>query len=107
MVTTTGFYGSDHKSMQGGDYAANMPYGHDHCRDHRRLFSANTLYGRDHNIILQRLRCKAFGVVVTIDPSAVMSVKLIYVLSSFHTLFIAFYIHIHEKLITFPLKLVL
>ena len=36
-----------------------------------------------------------------------MSVKLIYVLSSFHILFIAFYIHIHIKLITFPLNLVL
>ena len=36
-----------------------------------------------------------------------MSVKLIYVLSSFHMLFCAFYIHIHVKLIKFPLNLVL
>ena len=36
-----------------------------------------------------------------------MSVKLIYVLSSFHMLFSVFYIHIHVKLITFPLNLVL
>ena len=35
-----------------------------------------------------------------------MSVKLIHVLSSFHMLFIAFYIYIHIKLITFPLNLV-
>ena len=33
--------------------------------------------------------------------------KLIYVLSSFHMLFYAFYIHIHVKLIKFPLNLVL
>ena len=37
----------------------------------------------------------------------VMSAKLIYVLSSFHMLFCAFYIHIHVKLIKFPLNLVL
>ena len=36
-----------------------------------------------------------------------MSAKLIYVLSSFHMLFCAFYIHIHVKLIKFPLNLVL
>ena len=36
-----------------------------------------------------------------------MSAKLIYVLSSFRMLFCAFYIHIHVKLITFPLNLVL
>ena len=36
-----------------------------------------------------------------------MSEKLIYVLSSFHMLFIEFYIHIHIKLIIFPLNLVL
>ena len=35
-----------------------------------------------------------------------MSVKLISVLSSFHMLFSTFYIHIHLKLITFPLKLI-
>ena len=39
--------------------------------------------------------------------SALMSTKLIYVLSSFHMLFCAFYIHIHVKLIKFPLNLVL
>ena len=38
---------------------------------------------------------------------AVMSAKLIYVLSSFHMLFCAFYIHIHVKLIKFPLNFVL
>ena len=38
---------------------------------------------------------------------ALMSAKLIYVLSSFHMLFCAFYIHIHVKLIKFPLNLVL
>ena len=37
----------------------------------------------------------------------VMSAKLIYVLSSFHMIFCAFYIHIHVKLITFHLNLVL
>ena len=37
----------------------------------------------------------------------VMSAKLIYVLSSFHMLFCAFNIHIHVKLIKFPLNLVL
>ena len=36
-----------------------------------------------------------------------MSAKLIYVLSSFHMLFCAFYIHIHVKLIKFALNLVL
>ena len=36
-----------------------------------------------------------------------MSAKLIYVLSSFHMLFCPFYIHIHVKLIKFPLNLVL
>ena len=36
-----------------------------------------------------------------------MSAKLIYVLSSFHMLFCAFNIHIHVKLIKFPLNLVL
>ena len=36
-----------------------------------------------------------------------MSAKLIYVLSSFHMLFCAFHIHIHVKLIKFPLNLVL
>ena len=40
-------------------------------------------------------------------PCQVMSAKLIYVLSSFHMLFCAFYIHIHVKLIKFPLNLVL
>ena len=39
--------------------------------------------------------------------SNMMSAKLIYVLSSFHMLFCAFYIHIHVKLIKFPLNLVL
>ena len=34
-----------------------------------------------------------------------MSAKLIYVLSSFHMLFCAFGIHIHVKLIKFPLNL--
>ena len=33
--------------------------------------------------------------------------KLIYVLNSFHMLFCAFYIHIHVKLITFHINLVL
>ena len=37
----------------------------------------------------------------------VMSAKLIYVLSSFHMLFCAFYIHIHVKLIKLHLNLVL
>ena len=37
----------------------------------------------------------------------VMSAKLIYVLSSFHKIFYAFGIHIHVKLIQFPLNLVL
>ena len=41
------------------------------------------------------------------DDSSLMSAKLIYVLSSFHMLFCAFYIHIHVKLIKFPLNLVL
>ena len=36
-----------------------------------------------------------------------MSAKLIYVLSSFHMLFCAFGVHIHVKLIKFPLNLVL
>ena len=36
-----------------------------------------------------------------------MSAKLIYVLSSIHMLFCAFYIHIHVKLIKFSLNLVL
>ena len=36
-----------------------------------------------------------------------ISAKLIYVLSSFHMLFCAFYIHIRVKLIKFPLNLVL
>ena len=36
-----------------------------------------------------------------------MSAKLIYVLSSFHMLFCAFYIHIHVKIIKVPLNLVL
>ena len=41
-------------------------------------------------------------------PGALMmSAKLIYVLSSFHMLFCAFCIHIHVKLIKFPLNLVL
>ena len=35
-----------------------------------------------------------------------MSAKLIYVLSSFNMLFCAFNIHIHVKLIKFPLNLV-
>ena len=39
--------------------------------------------------------------------ASVMSAKLIYVLSSFHILFCAFYIHIHVKLIKVPLNLVL
>ena len=33
-----------------------------------------------------------------------MSAKLIYVLSLFHMLFCVFYIHIHVKLIKFPLN---
>ena len=41
------------------------------------------------------------------SPSALMNAKLIYVLSSFHMPFCAFYIHIHVKLIKFPLNLVL
>ena len=41
------------------------------------------------------------------DRAILMSAKLIYVLSSFHMLFCAFYIHIHVKLIKFPLNLVL
>ena len=41
-------------------------------------------------------------------PDALMmSAKLIYVLSSFHMIFCAFGIHIHVKLIKFPLNLVL
>ena len=36
-----------------------------------------------------------------------MSAKLIYVLSSFHMLFCAFYVYIHLKLIKFPVNLVL
>ena len=36
-----------------------------------------------------------------------MSVRLIYVLSSFHMLFWVFYIHIHVKLIKFPINLFL
>ena len=36
-----------------------------------------------------------------------MSAKLIYVLSSFHMLFCEFYIHLHVKIITFHLNLVL
>ena len=39
--------------------------------------------------------------------SKVKSAKLIYVLSSFHMLFCTFCIHIHVKLIKFPLNLVL
>ena len=39
--------------------------------------------------------------------SPLMSAKLIYVLSSFHMLFCEFYIHLHVKLITFHLNLVL
>ena len=38
---------------------------------------------------------------------SLMSAKLIYVLSSFHMLFCAFNIHIHVKLIKFPLNFVL
>ena len=43
----------------------------------------------------------------TLASAPVMSAKLIYVLSSFHMIFCAFYIHIHVKLITFHLNLVL
>ena len=43
----------------------------------------------------------------TLSLECLMSVKLFYVLSSFHMLFIAFYIYIYVKLITFPLNLVL
>ena len=42
-----------------------------------------------------------------LQPKSLMSEKLIYVLSSFHMLFCAFGIHIHVKLIKFPLNLVL
>ena len=41
------------------------------------------------------------------DEFYLMSAKLIYVLSSFPMIFCAFYIHIHIKLITFHLNLVL
>ena len=44
---------------------------------------------------------------IEINKGELMSAKLIYVLSSFHMLFCAFYIHIHVKLIKFPLNLVL
>ena len=43
----------------------------------------------------------------TSSLGCLMNAKLIYVLSSFHMLFCAFCIHIHVKLIKFPLNLVL
>ena len=44
---------------------------------------------------------------IALWDTRLMSAKLIYVLSSFHMLFCAFNIHIHIKLIKFPLNLVL
>ena len=46
------------------------------------------------------------GESVRLGEGGLLSAKLIYVLSSFHMLFCAFYIHIHVKLIKFLLNLV-
>ena len=55
--------------------------------------------GGQHNT----MDCQSGQIIV----EQVMSAKLIHVLSLFHMLFCAFYIHIHVKLIKFPLNLVL
>ena len=63
-------------------------------------FVGITLLGVAHPIREKHFKCGTC-------TGGLMSAKLIHVLSSFHMLFCAFYIHIHVKLITFPLNLVL
>ena len=59
------------------------------------------------NSLLVIVLCTCEHTLIRSTSFMLMTAKLIYVLSSFHMLFCAFYIHIHVKLIKFPLNLVL
>ena len=66
----------------------------------------------DFDVILSMDLLTAHRVIIDCDRRRITaytlkSAKLIYVLSSFHMLFCSFCIHIHVKLIKFPLNLVL
>ena len=61
VITTTGFYGRDHKAKS-GDYATKMECGHDHKRQSQQILNvvATTTF------TLQRLSSSILVVVVTI-----------------------------------------
>ena len=65
-----------------------------------------TISARDFLALMETIRTFS-AMTASFAASQVMSAKLLYVLSSFHMLFCEFYIHIHLKLIQFPLNLVL